>query len=71
LAAARRRTTFDPEPVLSPLIPKQPGDCNGSGTAPVAGTTKGGAGSQTGECSVCGGRFGLNAHGKLENHQPA
>jgi hypothetical protein len=56
---------------LSPLIPKQPGDCNGSGTAPVAGTTKGGAGSQTGECSVCGGRFALNAHGKLENHQPA
>jgi hypothetical protein len=57
---------------VSPLIPKQPsGDCAGSGTAPVAGTTQGTAGDQTGECSVCGGRFSLNAHGKLDHHQPA
>jgi hypothetical protein len=66
------RTIFDPEPALSPLIPKQPsGDCSGSGTAPVAGTTQGAPGSQTGECSVCGGRFGLGAQGKLERHEPA
>ena len=57
---------------MSPLIPKQPsGECTGSGTAPAPGTTRGGAGSETGQCSVCSGRFALNAHGKLERHEPA
>jgi hypothetical protein len=67
MGAPQSPTPFDPEPTLTPLIPKQPGDCDGSGTAPAAGTTQGG----TGECSVCGGRFALDANGKLENHKPA